>query len=106
MSLSWLPNAISIMRIILILPILVLFVYDEFVWALVLFVIAGLSDGVDGYLAKNYPGKEKEVFEELEKTQPVGRMGKPEEVADLIAFLASDLSSYINAQNITIDGGL
>lgn len=54
MSLSWLPNAISIMRIILILPILALFVYGEFVWALVLFVIAGLSDGVDGYLAKNY----------------------------------------------------
>jgi len=54
MSLSWLPNAISIMRIILILPILVLFIDDEFGWALGLFVIAGLSDGVDGYLAKKY----------------------------------------------------
>ena len=54
MSLSWLPNAISIMRIMLILPILVLFVNDEFGWALTLFVIAGLSDGVDGYLAKTY----------------------------------------------------
>lgn len=54
MSLSWLPNAISIMRIALILPILALFVNDEFGWALALFVIAGLSDGVDGYLAKNY----------------------------------------------------
>jgi len=54
MSLSWLPNAISIMRIMLILPILILFVNDEFGWALTLFIIAGLSDGVDGYLAKTY----------------------------------------------------
>ena len=54
MSLSWLPNAISIMRITLILPILVLFVNDEFGWALALFIIAGLSDGIDGYIAKKY----------------------------------------------------
>ncbi len=42
------------MRIILILPILMLFVNDEFGWALGLFIIAGLSDGIDGYLAKRY----------------------------------------------------
>jgi len=54
MSLSWLPNAISIMRIALILPILWLFVNQQFGWALGLFLIAGLSDGVDGYLAKRF----------------------------------------------------
>jgi len=54
MSLSWLPNAISIMRIALILPILVLFVDGEFGWALTLFLIAGMSDGIDGYLAKRF----------------------------------------------------
>ena len=54
MSLNWLPNAISIMRIALILPILALFVEGEFGWALGLFIVAGVSDGLDGYLAKNY----------------------------------------------------
>jgi cardiolipin synthase len=54
MQMSWLPNAISIMRIALILPILVLFVQGEFGWALGLFIVAGISDGLDGYLAKNY----------------------------------------------------
>jgi cardiolipin synthase len=54
MDLSWIPNAISLMRIFLIAPIIILFVNDEFGWALGLFVVAGLSDSVDGYLAKKY----------------------------------------------------
>jgi cardiolipin synthase len=54
MPLSWLPNAISLLRIALILPILLLFVNDQFGWALTLFLIAGLSDGIDGYLAKRF----------------------------------------------------
>ena len=51
MSLRWLPNAISIMRIVLIAPILVLITRGEYGWALALFWVAGFSDGLDGYLA-------------------------------------------------------
>jgi NAD(P)-dependent dehydrogenase (short-subunit alcohol dehydrogenase family) len=60
---------------------------------------------VDGYLAKNYPGKEQEMFKELEKTQPVGRMGKPEEIGDLAVFLCSDEASFITGTDYPIDGG-
>jgi len=44
--------------------------------------------------------------EELKKTIPMGRFGKPEEVAELAGFLASDKASYITGQVITIGGGL
>ena len=54
MSLSWLPNAISLMRIALIAPILILMLQGGFGWALALFVLAGFSDGLDGYLAVRF----------------------------------------------------
>jgi cardiolipin synthase len=54
MSFSWLPNAISLLRIALVAPILMLILNDSFGWALALFVIAGFSDGLDGYLAKRF----------------------------------------------------
>lgn len=54
MSLRWLPNAISLLRIALILPIVVSCVRGEFGWALALFLVAGASDGIDGYLAKRF----------------------------------------------------
>lgn len=60
---------------------------------------------VDNFLAKNYPGKEKEVFEKLSNTQPIGRMGKPEEVASLALFLCSDEASFITGCDYPIDGG-
>ena len=60
---------------------------------------------VDGFLTKNYPGKEQEMFENLSKTQPIGRMGKPEEVADLAVFLCSDEASFITGTDYPIDGG-
>ncbi len=60
---------------------------------------------VDGYLAQNYPGQEKEMFEKLSKTQPIGRMAKPEEVANLALFLCSDKADFITGTDYPIDGG-
>lgn len=60
---------------------------------------------VDGFLAKNYPGQEKEMFEKLSKTQPIGRMGKPEEVASLALYLCSDEASFITGTDYPVDGG-
>ncbi len=60
---------------------------------------------VDGYLKQHYPGREQEMFDKLSKTQPIGRMGRPEEIATLVLYLASDESSFITGANIPIDGG-
>ncbi|HEV3190345.1 MAG TPA: SDR family oxidoreductase [Polyangiaceae bacterium] len=61
---------------------------------------------VDGYLSKAYPGREKEMFEKLSNYQPMGRMGKPEEVAALALYLCSDEASFITGQAFPIDGGV
>jgi 2-keto-3-deoxy-L-fuconate dehydrogenase len=60
---------------------------------------------VDDYLRKNYPGREQEMYDKLAKSQPVGRMGKPEEVAALALFLCSDEASFITGVDYPIDGG-
>jgi 2-keto-3-deoxy-L-fuconate dehydrogenase len=60
---------------------------------------------VDGFLAKNYPGREKEMFDKLSKTQPIGRMGTPEEIAHLALYLCSDEASFITGCDYPIDGG-
>jgi 2-keto-3-deoxy-L-fuconate dehydrogenase len=60
---------------------------------------------VDGFLARNYPGREAEVFDQLAKTQPIGRMGKPSEIAELALFLCSDAASFITGSDYPIDGG-
>ena len=60
---------------------------------------------VDGFLAKNYPGKEQEMFEKLAATQPIGRMGTPAEIAELAYFISSDAGKFITGSNFTIDGG-
>ena len=60
---------------------------------------------VDGFIAKNYPGKEAEMFEKLSKTQPLGRMAKPVEIAYLALYLCSDEASFITGCDYPIDGG-
>jgi len=60
---------------------------------------------VDGFLKANYPGKEEEMFEKLSKTQPIGRMAKPVEIAHLALYLCSDEASFITGTDYPIDGG-
>ena len=60
---------------------------------------------VDGFIAKNYPGKEAETFEKLSKSQPIGRMGTPEEIAAMALYLCSDEAAFITGNNYLIDGG-
>jgi 2-keto-3-deoxy-L-fuconate dehydrogenase len=60
---------------------------------------------VDGFIAKNYPGQEKEIFEKLSKSQPIGRMGNTDEIATLILYLCSDEASFITGCDYHIDGG-
>ena len=57
------------------------------------------------FIKKNYPGNEEEMFNTLSKTQPIGRMGKPQEIADLALFLCSEESSFITGSDYAIDGG-
>ena len=60
---------------------------------------------VDDFLARHYPGREVEMFEKLARTQPVGRMGRPDEVASLARFLASEEAAFITGTDYPIDGG-
>jgi gluconate 5-dehydrogenase len=46
-----------------------------------------------------------EFIERLESKSPMGRMGRPEELKGLVVLLASEAGSYINGQNILVDGG-
>lgn len=60
---------------------------------------------VDGFLKKNYPGKEKENFDLLARSQPVGRMAQPQEVASLALFLCSDAGAFVTGVDYPLDGG-
>jgi NAD(P)-dependent dehydrogenase (short-subunit alcohol dehydrogenase family) len=60
---------------------------------------------VDGFIAKNYPGKEAEMFEKLSKSQPIGRMANPDDIAALALYLCSDEASFITGNDYPIDGG-
>lgn len=60
---------------------------------------------VDGFLKANYPGKEEEMFQKLSKTQPIGRMGKPSEIAGLALYLCSDEAGFVTGCDYPIDGG-
>lgn len=61
---------------------------------------------VDGYLKNNYPGQEEEKFKEFSEYQPIGRMGQPKEVANLILYLCSDEAGFVTGSAYPIDGGV
>jgi 2-keto-3-deoxy-L-fuconate dehydrogenase len=61
---------------------------------------------VDGFVKKNYPGREEAVLQELAEYQPMGRMGTPEEVAHLALYLCSDEASFVTGQAYPLDGGV
>lgn len=60
---------------------------------------------VDGFIAKNYPGKEAEMFETLSKSQPIGRMAQPKEIAAMALYLCSDDAGFITGNDYPVDGG-
>jgi len=60
---------------------------------------------VDDYLRKTYPGREREMYDKLAATQPIGRMGEPEEVASLALYLCSNAAAFITGANYPLDGG-
>lgn len=60
---------------------------------------------VDGFIAKNFEGKEQETFEKLSKSQPIGRMGTPDEIAYLALYLCSTESGFVTGCDYPIDGG-
>jgi 2-keto-3-deoxy-L-fuconate dehydrogenase len=60
---------------------------------------------VDGFVKKNYPGKEAEAFAKLAALQPIGRMAEPREVAMLALYLCSDEASFLTGTDYPLDGG-
>lgn len=60
---------------------------------------------VDGFVARNYPGKEDEMMKKLSEFQPVGRMGTPFEIASAALYLCSDEASFVTGSIHAIDGG-
>jgi 2-keto-3-deoxy-L-fuconate dehydrogenase len=60
---------------------------------------------VDGFLEKNYPNNKEEMFDKLSASQPIGRMGKPEEIATLALYLCADEAGFVTGCDYPIDGG-
>ena len=60
---------------------------------------------VEGFISKNYPGQEKEMFDKLSKSQPIGRMASTDEVAHLALYLCSEEAGFITGCDYPLDGG-
>jgi NAD(P)-dependent dehydrogenase (short-subunit alcohol dehydrogenase family) len=60
---------------------------------------------VEGYLEKYHKHEKNEVRAQLNQRQPIGRMGRPDEIAWLALYLCSDQAAFVNGSVIAIDGG-
>jgi len=60
---------------------------------------------VEGYLEKYHAHERESMIAELNARQPIGRMGKPEEVASMVRYLCSDEAEFMTGSLLTIDGG-
>jgi NAD(P)-dependent dehydrogenase (short-subunit alcohol dehydrogenase family) len=60
---------------------------------------------VDGFIQKNYPNNQDEMFKKLSASQPIGRMAKPIEIAYLALYLCSDEASFATGCDYPLDGG-
>lgn len=61
---------------------------------------------VEAYLQRYHAGEVEETRQQLHARQPLGRMGRPEEIAPLALYLASDEAAYVTGAQMVIDGGL
>lgn len=60
---------------------------------------------VEAYLEKYHKHEKEKVRAELNSRQPIGRLGRPEEIANMALYLASDAAGFVNGSVMTIDGG-
>lgn len=60
---------------------------------------------VDGFVKRTYPGQEAEAMARLSAAQPIGRMGRPDEVAGLALYLCSDAAGFVTGVDYPLDGG-
>ena len=63
------------------------------------------SPFVAGYLAKYHAGEEESMREQLKGRQPVGRLGRPDEVASMVRYLCSREADFMQGSVVTLDGG-
>lgn len=63
------------------------------------------SPFVAGYLAKYHAGEEEQVREQLKARQPVGRLGRPDEVASMVRYLCSPEADFMHGSVVNLDGG-
>ena len=63
------------------------------------------SPFVEGYVERFHKDTKEQTIKELHARQPLGRMGRPDEIADLAVYLASDEAGFMTGSEVAIDGG-